>query len=81
MWSKNVCIGTNLGAMPEIIKNGVSGYIVEPGDHRALAERIISLFKDPLRLREMAERGYDLAKSRYNWERSAQKIVKALFGH
>lgn len=80
MWAKNVCIGTRVGAIPEIIEDGVSGYIVDPGEHDALAERIISLFKEPKRLEQMAERGYDLAKSKWTWDLSAQKILRALFG-
>ncbi|MFH1684432.1 MAG: glycosyltransferase family 4 protein [Candidatus Margulisiibacteriota bacterium] len=36
-------IVTDSGAMPEIIKNDINGYVVPKGNHEALAEKIIKL--------------------------------------
>jgi glycosyltransferase involved in cell wall biosynthesis len=47
MWSGAVCIGANHSAMPEIIDDGVTGYVVEPQDERELSRRIIELFANP----------------------------------
>jgi glycosyltransferase involved in cell wall biosynthesis len=40
MSAKLPVIATSVGAVPEIIEDGVSGYIVKPGDPTQLAERI-----------------------------------------
>ena len=75
MFAKNVCIGTNIEAIPEIIDDGQSGYIIEPGDETMLANKIIDLFSDPNLLRKMAENGYHLAKTKWTWDKVAEKIV------
>jgi len=78
MWSKNVCIGTNIEAIPEIIADGENGFLVEPGDHESLAERMIPLFADEKAMYRMGERGYELAKSKWTWEISVEKMIEQL---
>lgn len=39
-------ITTPVGAIPEIIKDGQHGFLIQPGDHTALAKRIIQLLND-----------------------------------
>jgi glycosyltransferase involved in cell wall biosynthesis len=38
-------ITTNVKGLPEIVKDGVNGYIVVPGDHKALTSRISFLLE------------------------------------
>jgi glycosyltransferase involved in cell wall biosynthesis len=38
---------TKVGGLPEVVRDGVEGFVVPPGDHRALAERIVQLLRDP----------------------------------
>jgi glycosyltransferase involved in cell wall biosynthesis len=78
MWAKTACIGTKVGAMPEIITEGETGYLVEPGDSDELAEKLIDLLGDPQRLRAMAENGYRAAKERFGWDRAASIISSCL---
>ena len=40
------CIATNVGALPEMVRDGVTGLIVPPKDASALANAIISLLRD-----------------------------------
>ncbi len=44
-------ISTTLSGIPELIQNGVSGFLVEPGDYKDIAEKII-LLNSNIRLRE-----------------------------
>lgn len=78
MWAKCACIGTNTGAMPEIIEHGKSGFIIEPGDEEALAQGILQLFDSPELLRDIAERGYQRASAKYSWEKVTQKMIERL---
>lgn len=39
-----VCYATD--GVTDLIQDGVNGYLIEPGDHRALAERVSALLKD-----------------------------------
>jgi len=78
MWSKLACIGTTTGSMPELITDGDSGYLVECGDHEALADRIIALLRDPERTRLMGERGYQRAKEYWHWDLVVQRMLRVL---
>lgn len=78
MWAKTACVGTTVGAMPEMIENGRTGYVVEPGNAEMLSARLLSLFRNPDRLKEMAERGYRVAQQRFGWERAASVISRCL---
>ena len=39
-------IGTNIGGIPEVIENGVNGYIVELGDTDAIARHALEILQD-----------------------------------
>jgi glycosyltransferase involved in cell wall biosynthesis len=75
MWSKAVCIGTRIEAIPEIIRDGETGYIVDPNDDASLAEKIIALLSHPEDLKDKAERGYAVARSEWRWDLTAKKIL------
>jgi glycosyltransferase involved in cell wall biosynthesis len=49
-------ISTTVGGIPDLIEDGVEGYLVAPGDVEALADRIARLIKDPTERRRMGER-------------------------
>jgi glycosyltransferase involved in cell wall biosynthesis len=76
MWSKCACVGTTTGSMPELIEDGVTGYLVEPGDAAALADRLMTLLADPEKTRIMGERGYAAAQRYWNWD----AVVARMFG-
>ena len=76
MWAKNVCIGTRIEAIPEIIREGTTGYLITPGDVNALAEYVCQLFADRDLLCVMAEAAYQTAKSQWHWDRVAQIILR-----
>lgn len=45
-------ISTPVGSIPEVIEQGVNGYLIKPGDYYGLAEKILVLAKDK-RLRKI----------------------------
>ena len=50
-------VGTRTGGVPEVVADGETGIIVEPGDPEALARGMEALLRDPERAREMGEHG------------------------
>ena len=78
MWSKTACVGTNTGSMPELIQDGESGYLVDPGDAAALAQRLIALLENPGRTKQMAERAYAAAKGYWDWDLVVRRMMNAL---
>jgi glycosyltransferase involved in cell wall biosynthesis len=40
-------IGTAVGGIPELVRDGVNGFLVAPGDEDQLADRLVTLLHDP----------------------------------
>jgi glycosyltransferase involved in cell wall biosynthesis len=59
-------VGTTVGGIPEIIRDGETGRLVPPADSRALANAILELLRDPLQARDMARRGQALVRERFS---------------
>ena len=60
-------VATSEGALPDMVRDGVTGHVVPPGDAPQLAAALIELLQDPVRCRQFGEAGYQLAKFRYTW--------------
>jgi glycosyltransferase involved in cell wall biosynthesis len=72
------CVGTTSCAMPEIIAEGVTGFTVPPGDAPALADRLLTLLRDPALCRSMGEQGYQRYLEHFNWPTVCRKMREIL---
>lgn len=68
-------IGTSVGGIPEIITDGVNGYLVEPGSAEQIAEKVIKLFSDEDLLKEFGKNARKQAEE-YTIEKYAKNIEK-----
>jgi glycosyltransferase involved in cell wall biosynthesis len=69
---------TDSGGMPEVIKDGVNGFVIKVRDWEALAERALQLLEDEdLRLR-MGITGRRMVEEFYHKERMADDILRVL---
>jgi len=79
------CIGTTLDAMPEMIDEGRSGYLIETGDADALAEHMCEVLGNPTRARQLGHAGFEKLQAEHTWpvvgERIAAEIERRLAGH
>lgn len=64
----------DLDGAPEVIHDGVSGYIVPPLDTGALARRTVELLRDPSRREAMGEAGRAFAARNFSVERMVARI-------
>jgi glycosyltransferase involved in cell wall biosynthesis len=78
MAHKLPCIGTDTCAMPEIIKNGETGYIVPLHDSETLSKRILDILKEPKLAKEFGENGYTHYKKNYKWDIVSKKIIESI---
>ena len=62
------------GGPSEILEDGVTGRLVEPGDAAALAHAISELLADPAEARAMGRRARDVALERYDIRKTARAI-------
>jgi phosphatidylinositol alpha-mannosyltransferase len=68
-------IGTDIDGYREVVKDGIHGILVRPGDTRALAEAMSALIVDEDRRRRMGENGIRRA-SRFDWSRIAASVER-----
>ena len=48
-------VATNVGGVPELVKDGVTGYITHPGAYEEVAEKVLKILKDTLSFNKMKE--------------------------
>lgn len=58
-------VATRVGGVPDVVRDGVDGYLVEVGDASTLAERLAELARDPARRAAMGEAGRKRVLERY----------------
>ncbi len=71
-------IATTGGGAREIIEDGVSGFLIPPGDASALAASLHALAADPARLLEMSLAARSAFQSAPTWQKTTARIRKFL---
>jgi L-malate glycosyltransferase len=66
-------VATDVGGLPEVVKQGVTGFLAKPGDHYDLAEKLIVLLKDQKLRKEMGEKGREVAVSMFSLDEMISK--------
>jgi glycosyltransferase involved in cell wall biosynthesis len=64
-------IASRVGGVPEIVQDGVTGFLVPPGDDAALAERILWLVEHPPEAAAMGRRGQAFVRGFFSPDRYA----------
>jgi N-acetyl-alpha-D-glucosaminyl L-malate synthase BshA len=59
-------VSTRVGGVPEVVEDGVTGYLTPPRDRDAYAERLASLLGDRARARAFGKAGRDAAVGRFH---------------
>ncbi|AVM08283.1 N-acetyl-alpha-D-glucosaminyl L-malate synthase BshA [Bacillus velezensis] len=65
------CIGTNIGGIPEVIKDQVSGFLVEVGDIQAASEKALAVLEDKQLSKRLTDHALKMAETAF----SSQRIV------
>jgi len=72
-------VATEAGGIPEVVKDGETGFLVPVRDPKALATRLVQVLKDePLR-RRMGEAGLARARARFTVDRMVEG-TNAVYG-
>ena len=59
-------VTTPVGGIPEVVKDGVNGLIISPGDVRALSAAVLRLLDDSELRKRMSEANVELVRSRHD---------------
>jgi glycosyltransferase involved in cell wall biosynthesis len=73
-------IASDVGGLPEVVRDGVTGYLVPPRDHGAIAERMLDLAGRPELRTRFGAAGRDHVVDRYTWERNASLMLDVYSG-
>lgn len=76
-------VGSDVGGIPFVIRDGVDGLLVPPGDPVALAETLSKVLNDPRRAAELGAAGREAAVSQWDWsrrEKQTGEVIRAAVG-
>ena len=68
------------GAVPEVVENGVTGLLVEPGDPNTVADAIGVLLKDEELRKRMARAARSRARTHFSYEEFGHRVESVLGG-
>jgi glycosyltransferase involved in cell wall biosynthesis len=69
-------IGTRGGGVPEIVKNGYNGFLVEIGNRKKLMEAMYDLISDGKVRARMGENNHKIVMEKFSIEKQVPKILK-----
>ena len=64
-------VAMKVGGIPEVVRDGITGILVEPRNPEQLARAIIELIENPEKRKEMGKEGRKYVLSHYRWEDNA----------
>jgi glycosyltransferase involved in cell wall biosynthesis len=68
-------VSSKLGGVPEVVIEGETGYMVEPGDEERLADAVHKLWVDQNRYRRMQKNARDLIAEKFNKTMQFERFV------
>lgn len=71
-------IGTRVGGIPEAVKNGETGFLVEPEQPGQIAEKVRLLFNQPDLRKRMGQAAIDFVRANFTTHRMAEKNKELL---
>ncbi|TQM43084.1 glycosyltransferase [Pseudonocardia cypriaca] len=71
-------VGTEVGGVPEMIEDGVTGYLVPSRHPRATADALVKILRDPARAAEMGRAARDRVLAEFTLDRSVRRAGATL---
>ena len=78
-WAKYVpVVAASLGPIPSLIKDGLTGYLIEPNNPKALAAGLFKVASNSESRRRVAANAAKLVRKQYTWENQSARMVQEL---
>jgi glycosyltransferase involved in cell wall biosynthesis len=78
MACKTPVVAVNSEVPKAVVKDGVNGFLIPPGDVNALSDRILRILSDEDLRDSMGEAGRRVVEEKFTWEKVAERVEKVL---
>lgn len=68
-------VATSVGAIPDVLENGVTGILILPKDPQAIAEAIIMILSDKKFASGIAQKGFERVRDNFSSEKMGDKYL------
>jgi glycosyltransferase involved in cell wall biosynthesis len=75
MMARLPILASDLPINRRFIQEAACGFVVNPEQPKAYAEKIVHLFRHPHEARALGERGYRAVHEKFNWNREEKKLL------
>ena len=75
---KKPVVATNVGGIPELMKNNETGFLVEIGDATGWIEKLSLLINDEQKRERMGKKGRKFVEENFNWNKIAKEFLDIL---
>jgi glycogen synthase len=76
MAHRRAVIATRAGGLPDKVRPGVNGWLVEPGDPSALAAAISGALDEPKKLAALGQAGRGIVEAEFSWQAAGQATLQ-----
>jgi glycosyltransferase involved in cell wall biosynthesis len=70
-------LASRIDGLPEVVRDGETGFLVEPGDVTELHDRLAQLLADPALAARMGRRGREVVLEQFTWDACARRCLAA----
>jgi len=74
-------VATNVGGIPELMKDGTTGFLIEKGNSTELFEKLSLLFNNLEKSKEMGKKGREFVKDNFNLDKICNDFLNHLKKH
>ena len=75
---KKPVLATNVGGIPELMKDNETGFLIEKGNAEEWIEKLSILLEDKQKQELMGNAGREFVKNNFSWEKIATDFIKIL---
>ncbi len=69
-------VATRVGGIPELVSDGLTGFLVLPGDSAAIAEKILALLNDGEMRSRMGQMGRKTADVHFDLKKYVKELIR-----
>jgi glycosyltransferase involved in cell wall biosynthesis len=71
-------VASRVGGLPDVVKDGINGLLVEPGDPKMLADALQKIFEDDALLEQLRTGAVQSAENELKWDNIARDLLPQL---